>query len=474
MTETVERTGEPTDDADAGAPRARDGLAGWWRTELGPLLRRVHFYAGLFVAPFVLVAAVTGLLYTATPQIEELAHHDQLHVSIPPDSRPLGLARQVHAATALFPGREVNEIRPSPAPDGTTRVSFVDPGLADGYFRTVFIDPYTGGVRGVLTGYGQWLPVRSWFDELHRTLHLGPVGEVYSELAASWLWVLTLSGLGLWIGRRRRSRRQLLLPQVAGTGRPRLMSWHGSVGLWVAVVLLFLSATGLTWSQFAGANVTQLRQALAWTTPSVHKNLPAQPLRADREGVPNPRPTGAEALGATAGDGFASDAQQVLAAARAHGLDDPVALDPPTAPGQAWVVQQIKRSWPEKQDSVAVDATTGAVVDTIRFEDWPLAAKLARWGVDAHMALLFGLPNQIVLALVAIGLIVMIGCGYRMWWHRRPSLGSAARPGFLTVAVVGLLGVGIGVALPVFGASLLIFLVADGIVGAVAGAAAER
>jgi hypothetical protein len=50
-------------------PRSQPGGSsrGWWSGELRPLLLRVHFYAGLFVGPFLLLAAVTGLLYTTTP-----------------------------------------------------------------------------------------------------------------------------------------------------------------------------------------------------------------------------------------------------------------------------------------------------------------------------------------------------------------------------------------------------------------------
>jgi uncharacterized iron-regulated membrane protein len=401
----------------------------------------VHFLAGLLVAPFLLVAAVTGLLYTATPQLEQLVHHHQLHVPVPPGQDVLPLSRQLALASAALPGGTVSEIRPPVAPGGTTRVIFEAPGLPEGYSRTVFLDPYTGAVRGVLTTYGEWLPVRAWFDEMHRTLHLGPVGEVYSEVAASWLWVLTLSGLAMWLTRRRRARRELLLPRHRATGRARLLSWHGSIGVWVAAVLLFLSATGLTWSQFAGGHVTELRHALSWTTPSPHTAVATQ---------------------VTEGP-VAADAQRVLAVARAHGLTDPIALDPPSTPGHAWVAQQVKRSWPEKQDSLAVDAATGTVVDAIRFDDWPIAAKLARWGIDAHMTLLFGLPNQIALALVAAGLIVMIVCGYRMWWRRRPRAADSARPGLAATALVAAVAIGIGLALPVFGASLLLFLLVDAV-----------
>jgi len=224
--------------------------------------------------------------------------------------------------------------------------------------------------------------------------------------------------------------------------------------------MLFLSATGLTWSQFAGTNVDTLRGALQWTTPSVQTTISAS--------LPPDTAANRAVL-----------AEEVLAVARAHGLSDPVKITPPGGPGRAWVVMQVKRSWPEKQDSMAINPATGTVVDQLRFADWPLAAKLARWGVDAHMGLLFGLASQIALAALAIGLICMITWGYRMWWLRRPtriaespraaeSARALAPPGrrwsgLPAIALLGAVAVGVGLFLPVFGASLLVFLLIDAI-----------
>ena len=379
-------------------------------------------------------------------------HHHEL--SVPIGGQRLDLQQQLTAAATAVPDGRISEIRPSATAEGTTRVSFDAPGLPDGYTRTAFIDPYTGEVRGVLDTYGEWLPVRAWFDELHRTLMLGNVGRVYSELAASWLGVLALSGLALWCVRRRnRNRvRRALLPQRTARGLTRLRSWHGSVGLWAAVGMLFLSATGLTWSQFAGSNVSTLRESLNWSTPSVSQTLP------ERTAERPPLAADPAQLGSTA--------DHVLSAARTAGLSDPVAITPGN--GEAWVVRQVQRSWPEKQDAVSVDPSTGAIVDELRFADWPLPAKLARWGIDTHMGLLFGVANQIILAVLALGIICLVIWGYRMWWLRRPTRGPGMagpagnqRPNTGAVLVVGLVAVALGVFLPVLGVSLLAFLLAD-------------
>ncbi len=83
-------------------------------------------------------------------------------------------------------------------------------------------------------------------------------------------------------------------------------------------------------------------------------------------------------------------------------------------------VNEIDRRWPTQVDAVAIDGATMQVVDRTRFADFPLMAKLTRWGVDFHMGILFGLANQLLLVGFGCALCVTIGVGYRLWWIRRP------------------------------------------------------
>src|SRR5690606_27183248 len=143
-----------------------------------------------------------------------------------------------------------------------------------------------------------------------RDLRLGEAGRWYSELAASWLWVVALGGLVLWFARSRARRK------LRGTsGRRRTLSLHGTVGAWAAAGLLFLSATGLTWSQYTGANIDELRTSLGGATPSVSASA------GDHSGHGASSGGTGEAAGGAGLD-------KVLAAARAKGLGDPVEIVP--------------------------------------------------------------------------------------------------------------------------------------------------
>ncbi|MEU1696397.1 PepSY-associated TM helix domain-containing protein, partial [Streptomyces hirsutus] len=167
---------------------------------------------------------------------------------------------------------------------------------------------------------------------------------------------------------------------------------------------------------------------------------------------------------------------RVLAAARAERLDNPVEIVPPADAASAYVVKQIQRSWPEKQDAVAVEPATGQVTDVVRWADYPVLAKLSRWGIDLHTGSLFGLPNQIALMLLAASLVLLILWGYRMWWQRgrgssfgRPIPRGAWQqvPPYILVPLLAAIAV-LGYFVPLLGIPLAAFLAVDIVLGEIA------
>ncbi len=440
---------------------------------LRPLLMRMHFYAGVFIGPFILIAAITGLLYALIPQIDSMVFRHELTVEQVGEQR-LPLADQLNAARSVHPEGTVESIRPPAEANETTRVILAVDDVPPDYARTVFVDPYTGEVRGALTTYGQWMPLRAWFDELHRTLHLGSIGRNYSELAASWLWVTALAGLVLWIYHRKDTGRlrRLAVPDRAKKGRRRTLSWHGAVGVWIVVALLGLSVTGITWSRYGGQSVNKIQEHLNTTAPAVDTTL------ADANDSTGGHHHAADAAPA-GGDAALRGADTALQTAQQAGFSGPMWLYPPVEQEHGWEVAENKRDWPTRHDTISVNPDTGAITDRVNFADWPFLAKLTDWAIDAHMGVLFGLVNQIVLALTAIGLILIVLRGYLMWWQRRPTRGSSwavGRPPLrgvfrnlppLALAGVGIVALAAGWFLPLFGLSLFAFLLVDITVGAV-------
>ncbi|WP_326612488.1 PepSY domain-containing protein [Streptomyces scopuliridis] len=454
------------------------GTPSLW-SSLRPLVLRLHFYAGLLIAPLLLIAATSGFLYALSFQAEKVLYRHELRV--PVGDRTLPLSEQLDAARAARPDGTVTSVSPSSEDGATTRVLMSTPDAEESKSLAVFVDPYTAEVRGELTSYGSSgaLPLRTWISELHRHLLLGEPGRVYSELAASWLWVVALGGVLLWIGRKRASKRALLTPERGATGRRRTLSLHGSLGLWAVTGLVLLSATGLTWSKYAGENIGSIQDQLGGATPAVSAALEggtggagggAHEGHEGHESMPGmENMPGMEGM---AGGDVGIDLAVV--AARQAGLDGPVSVTLPTE-GTGYVVAQTDKQFPVRLDSVAIDPANGMVMDELRFTDYPLLAKLTRFGIDAHMGLFLGVTNQLALAALALSLILIICWGYRMWWLRRPtkerklSAGRAIpRGAWRKVPLTALLPVAAAVALigwflPLLGISLLVFLVLDGL-----------
>ncbi|ANE74055.1 PepSY-associated TM helix domain-containing protein [Dickeya solani] len=458
----------------------RTSLVRSQRAALQALLMRLHFYIGLFVGPFIFIAALTGTLYVLTPQIESTLYSHQLFADAA--GTPRLLSQQITAATHALGDKaqyaRLTAVRPAPEAGQTTRVMFSLPDLGPSESFAVFVDPVSLDIRGALTVYGTSgiLPFRTNLDYLHRGLLLGDIGRNYSELAASWLWIAALGGLYIWISTRKNHSRLRRRPTEGRLSsvrqRQRLRGNHAVTGLLLLVGLLFFSATGLTWSRWAGDNVAQLRAAMGWQTPSVNTRLDTAPAalppsaHAEHDMMSMPmHPATTQATPQT----FDS----ILAAARAAGIDaGKIEIRPAAKPQRAWTVSEIDRAWPTQVDAVAVDPMTFRVIDKVNFADYPLAAKLTRWGIDAHMGVLFGLPNQLLLSAFGFGLCSLIVWGYRMWWTRRPAHPSAHNPlqtlttaflqlnGRLRLLVLAIAGA-LAVSLPVMGISLVMFLLVD-------------
>lgn len=419
---------------------ARPGVA------LRLLVRRVHFVAGLVVAPFLLVLCLTGLVYVFSPQIHDSLYRAQLYVADASGARR-PVAEQVAAALAAHPEATLSAVITPSGVDRTTRVVLSVPGLTEGQARSVFVDPHTNYISGELTTTGNLLPANTWLRQLHGNLHLGEPGRIYAELAATWLPIIIVAGLVLWLAggsrRRRATARELLVPSFRGHGWSRLRGVHGTLGLWLAIGLLLVALGGLAMSKFVGGRADRA------TDPVRAPTLVEKP-------VPVPAP-----------DAVPVSIDQAIAAS---GLSGELLVTPPAGPGDVYVVAERSPG----RDAVAIDPYTAEVTERIGWDDYPFTAKLRTLAVEFHNGTLFGLANQIVVAALAVGLIVLILLGYRMWWVKNPYQGkwsalpppawrqlSRGRKVFGLAALAALIW-----ALPVLGGSLVVFVIVDAVLNA--------
>lgn len=430
------------------------------RTALRSFIQRIHFYGGMFVGPFILIAALTGCLYAVAPSLEKVVYRDVM--TVPAVEYPVSLEEQIQAAQHEHPDMPVTQVWPATTPTDSTRVLVSDDSIDESLQRTVFIDPASAKVIGdylTYSGLGE-MPLRRWISSLHESFHLGKVGELYSELAASWLWVMACGGLYMWWIRRRpksMSSANTTQRQPKRSARWKATRLHSTIGAWVFIGLLGLSATGITWSGLAGGNVDSLVEHMNWKATPIETALPGTTAETHEHHGHEGHGVG----GASSSTSVAAEAERVLATGRAEGLTGPLRMYPPEDAHSAWQVSERWVEWRTTSDAVSVDGATGEVIDRQPFSSLPLFSKLSSWGIYLHMGIMFGLPLQIALLALGLATAALVVLGYYMWFQRRPRFLPTTHFSWATTGFGALFAATVGVFLPLLGITLAAFLVLD-------------
>ncbi len=424
---------------------------------------RWHFYAGLFVLPFVLLLSVSGSIYLFKPQIDRWEERDYRGLSL---EGAVSADRQLEAAEAAFPDASFNHYR---LPEEPGDAAMVQMGLPDGSLTEVFVSPQ-GKVLGTLDPAER---ISNTVSRFHGSLMMGDWGDRLVELAASWTIVMILTGLYLWWPRPLRAA-GTLWPRLSLKGRPLMKDLHRVIGFWIAGFLLLMLASGLPWAGTWGSAFKWARGELGlvegvqeWKI-GAEKRVPAAPIAHDHGAAGHapsrqaPRPD-------------MSSQSLPLAAfverAEAQAMAFPVLVLPPHAPqrfgpptGNVWTVKSEAQNRPLVR-SATYDPQTGAELSRSGFADKHPIDRAINVGIAWHEGALFGLANQIMGLIIAMALIALSVLGLLMWLKRKPTgqLGSPPRGGTLPLKLVAV-AVVLGLLLPLFGISLIAILLVEGAV----------
>ncbi len=438
---------------------------------------RWHFFAGLFVAPFAVFLAITGALYLWKPQFEEWKYRDLFNVAEPARAAPLAADVQLAAARAAFPRLNPVVFLPAPRPGRSTEVQFGTPRGAEKV--SVFVNPYTGAILGQIDDATR--PMRILHD-LHGTLLAGTAGEFLVELAASWAFVLIVSGLYLWWPRPF-TVRGFLLPRLGAGRRALLRDAHAVPAVWLSGFTLFLLATGIQWTPVGGKWARTLAQlAGEWqpreTQASAHRSellggwSPYLGSKAKAEQAAtvastppasDPHAEHRRPAGRYVDDPARIPLERVIAIAREQKVTDAYGIAlPQNSTGVYSILSDRNRAF--SRAYVHLDQYSGKVLADVRFKDFGTMGKFYTFGIIAHEGQLFGLANQLLGLLTCLGIIGLAVTGVAMWWSRRPAgqLAAPAAPALFrnskgAVAIAVLLSL----VLPLMAASLAVLGLLD-------------
>ncbi|GAA1268657.1 PepSY domain-containing protein [Sphaerisporangium rubeum] len=442
---------------------------------------RWHFYAGLFVAPILVVLAVTGSIYLFKEPFEEWRYQDVRTLAAPVTAaRPL--AEQIAAAQRTHPGAGVLSVIPPSAPDRTTRVILM--GTESGPFAqgiSVYVDPGSLRVLGEIDDSATFMRV---VRTVHGELLAGKAGDRIVETAACWALILAATGAYMWWrgpARRRAPRR----------GRPRLRRVHALTGVGAGAVVVFLIISGLPWSGVWGDAFQRLQDTTGSTSPSADafphtSTVPALsgdlsaepdakvPWAAELLPVPSSGDPGHGAHGPAAGvlqpgaipvERALSSARPVLRDCRPADCEVKVLL--PKDKEGVYTVVAAPRADPSASRTVHVDQYSGQVLVSFGWQEYGLLAKAVEQGIALHEGRRYGVVNLLVMLGACLALLTLVVTGVWMWWKRRPDgrAGAPARTGDrrTTWGVAAIMAV-LGVLFPLAGLTMVAVLLLDRLV----------
>ncbi|HEX8124552.1 MAG TPA: PepSY domain-containing protein [Allosphingosinicella sp.] len=409
---------------------------------------RWHFYAGLFVLPFVLILSVTGSIYLFKPQIDRWEERDYrslgTQAAVSPD-------RQLASVLAAYPGARFDNYRLPERPGDSAMIQIA---LPDGRRSEVFVSPQ-GKVLGAFDPEARISPT---VGRIHGSLLLGEWGDRLVELAASWTIVMILTGLYMWWPRPLRLA-GTFWPRLSLRGRPLLKDLHRVTGFWIAGLVLVMLASGLPWAESWGS-------LFKWARTELGLVQGRQDWKIGSGGG-----DGGHHHGGSAAQHSAMHSGLPLSAfvARAQGerMAFPVVILPPNAPqrfgppsGNFWTVKSETQNRPLTRQ-VTYDPSTGAETGRRGFADSHVVDRVVNTGIAWHEGQLFGLANQLIGVATALALVAISLMGLLMWLRRRPQGGGLGRAGGIRLRWAIPVLVAAGILLPLFGLSLIALTIVD-------------
>ncbi|CAA0102789.1 Uncharacterised protein [Halioglobus japonicus] len=373
---------------------------------------RWHFFAGVFVVPFLLVLAITGLImtyYLALDAVdgERLVVNAQGHTASSP-------VQQMAAVEAAVKGSEV--VLYMPPRDATDSAQFEL--RKAGVTQLVNVDPYTNEV----------LRVRSKDDTVyavaravHGSLLLGDVGDTLLEIVAGLTLLLLVTGVYMWLQQRK------LNPVRTAVPRNLWRRGHLWAGLWSALGLSFFLISGLAWTNIWGGKFVQ-----AWNAFPAEKWGPVSLSGVDHSamnhGVVKVVPWGLEQtpMPASVADTHRHpqvNLNTVDQMAQTLGFAPRYRINLPLGDSGVYTISRNTMTGdidePSLERTVHIDRHSGEVLAEVSYADYPILAKSMAVGIGIHQGNM-GRLNIAVNILICLALIFLCVSGTVMWWLRRP------------------------------------------------------
>jgi len=388
------------------------------------IIWRWHFYAGLFVIPFLLILATTGMAMMFLAYFDG-RDGENIKVSVPTNPITLSLKEQSSKTLLDYPNSKLIELITAVEND---RANVFRIKLEDTSNKLIAINPYNGDI------IDSWQRRSGWYDlvdSIHSDLLLGTTGDRILEITAGFSFILIISGFYLWWPRNK-GINFAFIPNLSLKGRAFWMELHKIIGLYISIFFVLFLLSGMSWTGIWGGKIVQ-----AWSTFPAEKwkNVPLSDkthlslTNGSAQGMPwaieqTKLPISGSNIGT---EGVLKneiiDIDSIVRLATRLGFEQRYRISFPQEETSVWTINQDTMDGdadnPFADKTVHIDRYTGKVLAKVTFDDYSIAGKTMAVSIPLHMGLVT-VWNLIINTLICLFLIVLCISGIILWWKRRP------------------------------------------------------
>jgi uncharacterized iron-regulated membrane protein len=381
----------------------------------------LHLTAGLTAGTIVLVMAVTGVLLAYETQVVWYA--DTAHLQVAGDASTPRLSidellARVRATSLVAEPSAITVRRDPSAPLAL--------GSAAG--AVAYVDPYSGRVLGTGSAAVRafFRGVTDWHRWLAATGEYRSTGRAATGAANLAFLFLVLSGAYLWIPKTWawRQLRQILWFRRGLAAKARDFNWHNTIGVWSAIPLAIVVASGVVISYPWASNLVYRVVGEAPPAPRGGGGAEGRPRGSDGGPREGQRKATLPALNAAW-----ARAEQQTGAWRTIALRLPASDRAPLA----FTIDEGGAGQPQYRGTLTIDRASGEA-SWEGFDQLSRGRRLRSILRFAHTGEVAGIAGQTIAGLVSLGAVVLGYSGvalslrrFAAWRSRRGRAGDDRR-----------------------------------------------
>jgi uncharacterized iron-regulated membrane protein len=338
----------------------------------------LHRWTALIVGIVLFVTAASGATLVFEGAIDRGLHPELWRVT--PAGAPLPLDTLVARVAARFPDRPVSSVSISHVPDRAWTMG------AGGV--SVFVDPYTGAIKGTRTSAESQATLARRLHVLHVELFAGKIGRAVVGAATIVAFFLVITGMILWWPDK------LIAIHTAASWKRVNFDLHHALGIFASIVLLIITASGLV----------------------IHYDALTRAVKSLDAGPPPPTPA------QPAGSATAKPSFDALAATGSKALPgaEVVSLSVGNAKNPAVVAMRFPSDrTPGGRSRVYIDRNNGQVLGANSTRDAQPGTRIDNLKRSLHTGDVLGKPTEFLWFLAALVLAWLVVRGGLFWWNRR-------------------------------------------------------